>query len=118
MAHYYAIAERGSGNTWWTSFPGRDGIISAADDAGQIVAQVQDALASAAMYGGRLPPAIEDGAKPPTDLSEFEAPAMVVVIPFARSRHAGRCLMRAPAEAENLRIAAPTAAISTSASAK
>ena len=83
MLHYYAIAERGSRTTWWISFPGRDGITSAADDAGQIVVQAQDALASAAMYGGRLPPAIEDGATPPTDLSEFDQPAMVVVIPFA-----------------------------------
>jgi predicted RNase H-like HicB family nuclease len=83
MAHYYAVAERGSGGTWWISFPGRDGITSAADDAGQIVAQAQDALASSAMYGGPMPPAIEDGAKPPTDLSEFNQPTMVVVIPFA-----------------------------------
>jgi hypothetical protein len=82
MLHYYAIAERGSGKTWWISFPGRDGITSAADDAGQIAAQAQDALASAAMYGGRLPPAIEDGALPPTSLSDYEQPTMVVVIPF------------------------------------
>jgi hypothetical protein len=75
MLHYYAIAERGSRTTWWISFPGRDGITSAADDAGQIVVQAQDALASAAMDGGRLPPAIEDGATPPTDLSEFNQPA-------------------------------------------
>ena len=45
-------------------FSGRDGIASAADDAGQIVVQAQGALASAAMDGGRLPPAIEDGATP------------------------------------------------------
>ncbi len=81
--HYYAIAERGSRTTWWISFPGGDGITSAADDAGQIVVQAQDALASAAMDGRRLPPAIEDGATPPTDQSEFDQPAMVVVIPFA-----------------------------------
>ena len=61
---------------------GRDGIISATDDAGQIVAQARDALTSAAMYGGRLPLSIEDGATPPPDLSNFEAPTMVVVIPF------------------------------------
>jgi predicted RNase H-like HicB family nuclease len=83
MAHYYAIAERGDGGTWWISFPGRDGIVSAAEDAGAIVAQAQDALASAAMYGGQLPPAIEDGAKPPADLIGFDQPTMVVVIPFA-----------------------------------
>jgi predicted RNase H-like HicB family nuclease len=82
MQHYYAIAESGDDGSWWISFPGRDGIISAADDAKQIVAQAQDALESAAMYGGRLPPAIEDGALPPTDLSDFRTPAMVVVIPF------------------------------------
>jgi hypothetical protein len=82
MEHCYAIAERGIGKTWWISFPGRDGIISAADDAGQIVAQAQDALTSAAIYGGCLPSAIEDGTMPPADLSDFEQPAIVVVIPF------------------------------------
>ena len=85
MRHYYAIVEAGDGGSWWISFPGRDGITSAADDAKQIVAQAQDALESAAMHGGRLPPAIEDGASPPTDLSDFRAPAMVVVIPFVRA---------------------------------
>jgi predicted RNase H-like HicB family nuclease len=82
MQHYYAVAEKGADGTWWISFPGRDGITSAADDAGQIVPQAQDALASTAMHGGRLPLAIEDGAQPPHDLSGFEQPAMVVVIPF------------------------------------
>ena len=61
---------------------------SLADGAGQIVFQAQDALASAAMYGGRLPPAIEDGAKPPADLSEFEQPAIVMVIPFEHTTEA------------------------------
>lgn len=84
MQHYYAIAEAGDDGSWWISFPGRDGIISAANDAKQIVTQAQDALESVAMHGGRLPPAIEDGALPPADLSDFRAPAMVVVIPFAR----------------------------------
>ena len=82
MPHYYAIAEAGEDGSWWISFPGRDGIISAADDARQIVSQARDALESAAMHGGRLPLAIEDGAVPPTDLSEFQAPVMVIVIPF------------------------------------
>jgi predicted RNase H-like HicB family nuclease len=88
MRHYYAIAERGTGTTWWISFPGRDGITSAADDAGEIVAQAQDALASVAMYDGSLPRAIEDGARPPADLSEFEPPALVVVVPFAHTEAA------------------------------
>ncbi len=76
------MAERGDGGTWWISFPGRDGIISAADDAGGVVAQARDALKSTAMHGGRLPPFIEDGATPPADLPGFGQPAMVVVIPF------------------------------------
>jgi predicted RNase H-like HicB family nuclease len=83
VQHYYAIVEAGDGGSWWISFPGRDGIVSVADDATQIVAQARDALESAAMHGGRLPPAIENGASPPTDLSDFRPPAMIVVIPFA-----------------------------------
>jgi len=83
MAHFYAVAERGQDGAWWISFPGRDGITSAADDAAQIVEQAHDALASAAMYGGRLPVSIEDGATPPDDLADYGEPAMVVVIPFA-----------------------------------
>jgi len=83
MLHYDAIAEQS--DTWRISFPGRDGTVSAADDAHQIVQQAQDVLESAAMHGGRLPPSIEDGATPPTALSEFQSPVMVVVIPFAAS---------------------------------
>jgi predicted RNase H-like HicB family nuclease len=82
VQYYYAIAEAGDDGSWWISFPGRDGIVSAADDAKLIVTQAQNALKSAAMHGGRLPPAIENGALPPTDLTDFRAPAMVVVIPF------------------------------------
>jgi hypothetical protein len=49
----------------------------------RIVAQAQDALASVVMYpGGDLPRSIDAGARPPADLSEFEPPVMVVVIPF------------------------------------
>ena len=44
MANYYAIAEAGEGGSWWISFPGRDGIVSAADDARLIVSQARDAL--------------------------------------------------------------------------
>lgn len=82
MRHYYAIAEAGDDGAWWISFPGRDGITSAAEDAKQIVAQARDALASASMTGGRLPQAIEDGASPPDDLSDFATPNMVVVVSF------------------------------------
>ena len=37
---------------------------------------------------GDLPLSIEDGAKPPADLSEFERPTMVVVIPFEHTTEA------------------------------
>ena len=83
MPHYYAVAEAADDGSWWISFPGRDGIVSAAEDARQIVATAREALESAAMHGGRLPPSIEDGASPPASLSEFSTPSMVVVIPFA-----------------------------------
>jgi predicted RNase H-like HicB family nuclease len=85
MLHYYAMAEAADGGSWWISFPERYGIVSAAEDARQIVRQAQDALESAAIHGGRLPPSIEDGAMPPGDLWEFQSPAMVVVIPFTIS---------------------------------
>jgi hypothetical protein len=84
MAHYYAIAERGRDGGWFLTFPGGPGY-SYAEIAEEIVAQARDWLASAGMYGGELPRSIEDGAKPPTDLSEFTQPTMVVVIPFEQA---------------------------------
>lgn len=83
MAHFYAVAEPDDAGGFWISFPDRDGIASAATSAGEIVAQAQDALESVLMYppGDRLPLSIEDGAKPPADLSDYENP-LVVVIPF------------------------------------
>jgi len=65
---------------WFLIFLGDPGY-SYADNAEQIVAQAQDWLADAA-EAGELPSAIEDGASLPTNLSEFDQPAMVVVIPF------------------------------------
>jgi predicted RNase H-like HicB family nuclease len=85
MRHYYVIAERGQGRTWWLSFPGLPGVYSAADDAGDIQAQVQDALDTAIDAGMGLPRSIEDGAKPPADLSEFEQPTIIVVVPYEHS---------------------------------
>ncbi len=82
MPHYYAIAERGRSRTWWLSFPGLPGVFSAADDAGEIVTQATEALETAINAGLKLPPSVEDGAKPPTDLSEFEQPTIIVVVPF------------------------------------
>ena len=82
MAHYYAVAEPDDAGGFWISFPDRPGITSAATSAGEIVAQAQNALASILMYPpAELPRSIEDGAKPPTNLSDYEDP-LVVVIPF------------------------------------
>lgn len=88
MQHYYAIAEHGPDGGWFLTFPGGAGY-SFAESAEQIVTQAQDWLESAGMHLGSLPRAIEEGAPLPTDLSEFEQPAMVVVIPFeAEAREA------------------------------
>jgi predicted RNase H-like HicB family nuclease len=85
MAHYYVVAERGDGRTWWLSFPHGPGIYSAADDAADIPAQARDALESVLMHPpADLPRSIEDGAMPPTAaaLAEFEQPTIVVVVSF------------------------------------
>jgi len=78
MRHYYAIAERCPGGGWFLTFPGGAGD-SYAENAEQIVAQAQDWLATAA-DAGELPPAIEEGAALPTDLSGFDQPALLVVV--------------------------------------
>jgi hypothetical protein len=85
MAHYYVIAERGQGRTWWLCFPDGPGIFSSADDAADIQAQARDALDSVLMAPpGQLPRSIEDGAVPPSEalLAEFEPPVMVVVVSY------------------------------------
>ena len=84
MRHNYAIAERGL-HGWFRTFPGAPGY-SFAGKAEQIVPQGQDWLATAAMGDGDLPRLIEDGARPPADLSGFEPPVMVVVIPRPRRK--------------------------------
>jgi predicted RNase H-like HicB family nuclease len=80
--HYYVIAERGDGRTWWLSFPDLPGVYSAADDPGDIRTQVRDALDTAVSAGMGLPLSIEDGDRPPADLSAFEEPTIVVVAPY------------------------------------
>jgi predicted RNase H-like HicB family nuclease len=81
--HYYAVAEPDDAGGFWVSFPGRDGITSAAASAVAIVRQAQDALETLLMHPpADLPPSIEDGAKPPADLSDYDPQAIVVVIPF------------------------------------
>ena len=83
MQHYYAVAEPDDAGGFWISVPDRPGITSAAESAGEIVSQALDALESVLMYspGDVLPLSIEDGAKPPVDLAEYDNP-IVVVIPF------------------------------------
>jgi predicted RNase H-like HicB family nuclease len=91
MAHYYVIAERGDGRTWWIMFPDGPGIFSAADDAADIPSQARDALESVLMVpAGKLPRSIEDGARPPdaATLAEFEHPVLVVVVPFEEAAEA------------------------------
>ena len=79
--HYYAIAERSADGGWFLTFPGGVGY-SFAKSAEQIVSQGQDWLETVLMDPpGDLPLSIEDGAKPPADLSGYDN-ALVVVIPF------------------------------------
>ena len=82
MQHYYAVAEPDDAGGFWISFPDRAGITSAAMSAGEIVSQARDALESVLMDPpGDLPLSIEDGARPPVDLTGYDSP-LVVVIPF------------------------------------
>ena len=84
MQHFYAVAEPDDAGGFWISFPDRPGLTSAAPSVWEIVTQAQDALESVLMYPpADLPLAIEDGAKPPADLSGYDKP-LVVVIPFER----------------------------------
>lgn len=56
VRNYIAIAEPSDDGTWWFSFLGFPGVTSAGDSAGQIVAQAQDALASAIAAGAPCRP--------------------------------------------------------------
>jgi predicted RNase H-like HicB family nuclease len=83
MGHYIAIAEPADdGKTWWISFPGVDGVTSAANGPGEIATQAADALASAVEAGAILPLAIEDGAIPRYDIAHYEKP-LVVLVPYS-----------------------------------
>jgi predicted RNase H-like HicB family nuclease len=82
VKNYIAIVEPSDdGKTWWISFPSLPGITSAADRPEQIVTQARDAPASAVGAGVVLPSAIEDGVVPPSDLSEYNNP-LVVLVPY------------------------------------
>ncbi len=80
LKNYIAIVEPSDdGKTWWISFPGLPGITSVADSADRIVAQARDALVSALEAGVSAPAAIEDGLAPPSDLSAYRNPLVVLV---------------------------------------
>jgi hypothetical protein len=84
VQHYYAIAEPASTGGFRIRFPERPGITCAAGSARDIVPQAQDALALMLRYpSADLPHSIEDGARPPVELSDYEN-RLVVVIPFER----------------------------------
>jgi len=85
IQHYYAIAEPIGAGGFRIRFPNRRGVTSAAMTARDIVAQAQNALALMLRHpAADLPRSIEDGARPPADLSDYDSP-LVVVIPFERA---------------------------------
>jgi predicted RNase H-like HicB family nuclease len=82
IQHYYAVVEPADTGGFRIRFPDRPDITSAAVTARDIVTQAQDALALMLMYPpANLPRSIEEGGKPPTNLSDYADP-LVVVIPF------------------------------------
>jgi hypothetical protein len=58
-------------------------VFSSAENPGDIVREAQDALGTALDAGLALPRSVEEGALPPADLSDFEQPAFVMLVPFA-----------------------------------
>lgn len=83
MQHQDAVAEPDEAGGFWISFPGRNGITSVASSAIEIVGQARNTLEPVLMYPpGDLHPSIEDGARPPADLSGYDPRSIVVVIPF------------------------------------
>jgi predicted RNase H-like HicB family nuclease len=85
MGHYIAIAEPADdGKSWWISFPGLDGVTSAADGPVEIATQAADALASAIEAGMTLPLSIEEGAIAHYDIGLYQNP-LVVLVPYTAS---------------------------------
>jgi hypothetical protein len=66
MQHYYAVAEPDEVGGFW-----------------EIVGQAPRRAGIAAEVSAGLPPSLEDGAKPPADLSDHDPRSIVVVILFA-----------------------------------
>jgi predicted RNase H-like HicB family nuclease len=82
--HYYAVAESAVTGGFRIRFPDRPDITSAAMTERDIVAQAQDALALMLRHpAADLPRSVEEGAEPPTNLSGYVDP-LVVLIPFER----------------------------------
>ena len=80
MRNYIVIAEPSAdGKTWWISFPGLPGVISAANGPQHIARQAQDALTSAVEAGALVPPPIEAGVIPDYNLGEYQNPLVVLV---------------------------------------
>lgn len=82
IQHYYVLATPDGKGGFWIRFPDRHGIASVASGASDIVTQAQDTLASMLMnVSAVMPRSIEEGAKPPTNLGDYDDP-VVVVVPF------------------------------------
>jgi hypothetical protein len=82
IQHYYVLATPDGKGGFWIRFPDQHGIASAARGASDIVTQAQDTLASMLMnLSAVMPRSIEEGAKPPTNLGDYDDP-VVVVVPF------------------------------------
>jgi predicted RNase H-like HicB family nuclease len=81
---YLAIVDQAPGEEGWSiTFPAFPGVTSDAFDIREIVPQARDALATIVEYmvseSEVLPPALEDGALPDFDPSEFDAPRALLV---------------------------------------
>ena len=81
---YLAIADKVPGEEAWSiTFPALPGVTSEAVEFREIILQTRDALASLIDFlvaeGRPLPPALEDGASPDFDPSEYTAPRALFV---------------------------------------
>jgi hypothetical protein len=87
MTSHEVIKRLRDGKSWWISFPGLDGVTSAADGPVEIATQPADALLSAVQAGMTLPLAIEDGAIPHYHIGLYQNP-LVVLVPYTASASA------------------------------
>jgi predicted RNase H-like HicB family nuclease len=83
--HYNVVVQPAGTGGFRICFPNRPGVTLVAITARDIVTQAQKALALMLRHpAADLPRSIEDGARPPADLSDYDNP-LVVVIPFKRA---------------------------------